>query len=75
MSTSPGPGGGKRGLRHLRELLEMIGVTVIPTQVAIPRAFEAIDGEGQLVRSEDRDGVERMAEELVQAADAKSVAA
>jgi chromate reductase len=75
LSTSPGPGGGKRGLRHLRELLEMIGATVVNTQVAIPRASEAIDGEGRLVRAEDRESVERLAEELVQAVDAKSLAA
>ena len=32
LSASPGPGGGRRGLRHLRELLGMIGVTVVPAQ-------------------------------------------
>src|SRR5215212_6114548 len=35
LAGSPGPSGGRRGLRHLRELLEMIGVTVVGEPVAI----------------------------------------
>jgi chromate reductase len=52
LAASPGPGGGRRGLRHLRELLQMIGVEVLPVEVAIPRAFEAFDAEGRLARAE-----------------------
>lgn len=37
IATSPGPGGGKRGLRHLRELLEMIGARVVH-EITIPSA-------------------------------------
>jgi chromate reductase, NAD(P)H dehydrogenase (quinone) len=65
LSTSPGPGGGRRGLRHLRELLEMIGVAVVPGEVAIPRGGEAFDGEGRLVRLEDAAAVERLVPGLV----------
>ncbi|SPE33599.1 NADPH-dependent FMN reductase (modular protein) [Candidatus Sulfopaludibacter sp. SbA6] len=65
LSTSPGPGGGQRGLRHLRELLEMIGVRVIPAQLTIPRAFESFDAKGALVRPEDRNGLTRVVSDLV----------
>ena len=75
LSTSPGPGGGQRGLRQLRELLEMIGVSVIPTQFAIPRASEAFDAQGALTRPEDRNGLARLASDLVEAVSGKSRAA
>jgi len=45
-SASPGPGGGRRVLRQLRELLEMMRVTVIPEELAIARVTEALDPEG-----------------------------
>ena len=61
LSTSPGARGGQRGLRHLRELLEMVGVVLIPEPVSIPKAGEAFDAEGKLVRPEDVEKVERMA--------------
>ena len=60
MSASPGALGGARGLRHLREVLEVVGVTVIPAHVTIPRAFEAFDASGNLVRSEDAAAMERL---------------
>jgi NAD(P)H-dependent FMN reductase len=53
LSASPGAGGGRRGLRHLRELLEMMGVQVIAEQVSIARSNEAFDGAGHLLRPED----------------------
>lgn len=40
MSASPGKGGGKRALAHLRAIIEDIGGTVIPEQVSIPLAHE-----------------------------------
>lgn len=64
LSTSPGPGGGLRGLRHLRELLEMIGVNVLPDQLAIPHAAGAFDAAGHLVRPADVQALHRLAEEL-----------
>jgi NAD(P)H-dependent FMN reductase len=64
ISASPGAGGGRRGLRHLRELLEMVGVNVIAEQLSVGRAFEAFDAEGRLVRSEDREGLLRVAAAL-----------
>jgi NAD(P)H-dependent FMN reductase len=67
LSASPGPGGGQRGLRHLRELLEMIGVKVVPSQVTVSRAMEAFDADGRLARNEDAQAVERAIGELVEA--------
>ncbi len=67
LAGSPGPGGGQRGLRHLRELLEMIGVKVAPSQVTVARAMEAFDAEGRLARREDEEAVERVIGELVEA--------
>ncbi len=75
LSASPGPGGGQRGLRHLRELLEMIGVTVLSTQVTVPRAIEAFDSDGRLVRTADIDAVSRLASDVGQALTAPAAAA
>jgi chromate reductase, NAD(P)H dehydrogenase (quinone) len=38
MSASPGRGGGKRALMHLRAILEDIGATEISSQICIPQA-------------------------------------
>ena len=67
LSASPGPGGGQRGLRHLRELLEMIGVRVVASQVTMALAMDAFDANGRLARHEDRTAVERAIGELVEA--------
>jgi chromate reductase, NAD(P)H dehydrogenase (quinone) len=64
LSTSPGPGGGRRGLRHLRELLEMIGVNVLPVDVVAPKGFAAFDAEGRLARPEDIAAVAAVGEAL-----------
>jgi len=75
LSASPGPGGGQRGLRHLRELLEMIGVRVIPAQVAIPRVAAAFDPQGKLARPEDAEALRRLVAELVSGEPAQQSAA
>jgi NAD(P)H-dependent FMN reductase len=75
LSTSPGRGAGKRGLRHLRELLEMIGMKVVSAQVAVARAPEAFDESGNLVRPEDQAAVRQLVEELVQALREQTLAA
>ncbi len=67
LSASPGPGGGRRAIQHLRALLEALGVTVIARQVAVARAFEAFDREGKLTRSEDAAAVRMAAAELAAA--------
>lgn len=48
MATSPGSGGGARGLKHLRTILEDIGGTVIPLQVVVSHAYNAFDETGSL---------------------------
>jgi chromate reductase len=65
MSASPGPGGGRRGLKHLRELLEMIGVTVIPAQLEVALASQAFDDSGKLLRPEDVRGLEHLGKDLL----------
>ena len=72
LSASPGPGGGRRGLRHLRELLEMIGVTVIPEQLALARASQAFDTEGKLARPEDVEVIGKIAASLSDALDQRA---
>ncbi len=66
LSASPGPNGGRRGLRHLTELLQMVGVEVLPVQVAISSANEAFDDAGALRRAEDVTALDRLAEALEQ---------
>jgi len=75
LSASPGPGAGKRGLRHLRELLEMIGMKVVPAQVAVARASEAFDEAGNLIRPEDQEAVRSLVEELVRLVREQALAA
>jgi chromate reductase len=75
LSASPGPGGGQRVLRHLRELLEMMSVTVIPEQLSVARANAAFDAAGRLVREEDLAGLQNLATALAQAVQQKQEAA
>ncbi len=75
VSASPGPGGGRRGLRHLREILENIGVTVIPEQAVVPRASQAFDENGNLIRPEDLSALHQVAEHLAAAVQQKTGAA
>ena len=75
LSASPGPGGGQRVLRHLRELLEMMSVTVIPGQLSLARANAAFDAAGRLVREEDLAGLQNLADALAQAVQRKQEAA
>jgi len=75
MAASPSQFGGQRGLRHLRELLEMIHVRVLTGQLMVGNATAAFDVEGRLVRSEDRAALDRLAAELAQALDVGAPAA
>src|ERR1019366_5661818 len=75
LSASPGPGGGRRGLHQLRELLEMMSVSVIAEELAIARAGAAFDAEGKLARAEDVTGLRELAAALAEAAARKEEAA
>jgi hypothetical protein len=48
MSTSPGTLGRLRRLAHVRAVLGNIGVLVLPDQVAVPKAHEAFQPDGNL---------------------------
>jgi len=60
VTASPGPHGGSRGLKQLRELLGMIGIAV-EDQLGIPNSGAAFDGEGRLARASDLEGLDQLA--------------
>jgi len=65
VSASPGALGGMRSLAAVRSILGNIGVFVLPTQVAVPRAHEAFDDAGKLKDTKTQASIERVAAELV----------
>lgn len=67
VSATPGPHGGSRGLKQLRELLGMIGITV-QDQLGIPNSAGAFDGAGRLLRTDDLTGLERLTAAVANAA-------
>jgi chromate reductase len=66
VTATPGPHGGSRGLKQLRELLGMIGVTV-EDQLGIPNSGEAFDGEGRLTREGDLVGLQKITAAVTEA--------
>ncbi len=66
MATSPGGLGGLRGLSHVRNILEGIGVLVIPEQKAVPFAMKAFDATGNLTDEDQREGIVSLGEKLAE---------
>ena len=57
-------------MKQLRELLGMIGITVVTEQLGIADSAGAFDGEGRLARVEDMVGLDALAASVVRAATA-----
>lgn len=64
LSASPGALGGLRGLFHLREILQNIGVTVLPKQFAMASAYSKFDAAGQLTDPQARQQVANVVNSL-----------
>ncbi len=64
MAASPGALGGLRGLNHLRSILTSIGVLVLPDQKAIPKAHEALTGNGALNDPAQQKAIESLGAKL-----------
>ena len=67
MAASPGAFGGVRALPHLRQVLAGLGVTVIGTQVAVPRAHEAFATDGSIAEARAAMAVAALAAAVAQA--------
>ncbi len=67
-SASPGGLGGMRGLVHVRSILGNIGVLVVPSQVAVPKAHEAFAADGSIADEHVAKKMSGLARELVDTA-------
>ncbi len=65
LSASPGAFGGMRSLALIRQLLNNLGVTVLPDQLALPRAHQAFDENGKLLDAGLQERLDRMTTRLV----------
>lgn len=65
MSASPGNLGGLRGLLAVRQILNTLGVLVLPTQLAVARANDAFDETGALKDAGHSGALTGIATELI----------
>jgi chromate reductase len=66
MSASDGYFGGVRGLNHLRILLLQLGVTVLPSQVMIPKGQKAFGDDGSLLDEKRHAAALKLGADLVE---------
>jgi chromate reductase len=64
MSASPGALGGLRGLVHVRSILGNLGVIVLPEQIAVAKAHEALQPDGSLLDPKQQAGIEGLGHTL-----------
>lgn len=69
-SVAPGALGGLRGLVPLRMMLGNIGVTVVPSQVAVSDGFNAFDDDGALIANMPAGMLKSTVTQLVETTDA-----
>ena len=65
MAASPSPFGGTRQLPHLRQILASLGVTVVPSQLALQHADHAFAEDGSLADPKVLEAVRKLAAALV----------
>ncbi len=63
-AASPGGLGGVRGLVHLRAILSNIGITVLPDQMAVSKAYEAFAADGSLADEKQQARVKALGSNL-----------
>lgn len=68
LAASPGQLGGLRGLVHVRSILGNIGVIVVPTQLAVPKAMEAFDDQGNLKDAKQAKSLAKVVDEVIRVA-------
>lgn len=68
VASSPGPLGGMRVLFHVRDILGYLGMQVIPQQLAVGRANEAIGPDHRLVDPKQQATLDGVARALVETA-------
>lgn len=66
LSASPGAFGGMKSLALIRQLLSHLGVTVLPEQLALPKAHEAFTADGQLQDTKMLQRLDSMVQQLAQ---------
>ena len=57
MTESPGAFGGLRCLGHLRSILSILGVNVLPSEIAVSKVHEMFDGNGEAMTNEMMKGL------------------